>query len=107
MGNFYLRELAREDLRKIAETIEAERPKVARKFLDQAFHSMELLAENPYIGQKCQFRTPSTINIRKYLVKSGWPYLIFYIPLDVGEGIDVVRVLHCHQRYEKTLNLEI
>ncbi len=83
------------DLVGIAEHIgiEKQRPKAARRFLDQIASKFDLYASQPELGQLCPELGEG---IRSFVFKKQ--YVVIYRPL-LPDGIDVLRVVHGQRDY--------
>jgi toxin ParE1/3/4 len=65
---------------------------IARRFLQSANHTFEILARMPEIGASRKFRNAHFENVRMWRVNDFEKYLIFYRPLK--EGAEILRVVH-------------
>ena len=90
MPSFRLKAVALDDLKGIVRYIAADNPAAARRFRDELYNKLALLAENSSIGSE----RPDLAQDVRYLPFGN--YLIFYLPED--DGITVVRVLHGARR---------
>ena len=72
--------------------ITVDNPEAADRVEEAIFDSFELLARNPALGRRRQFRRHQ--NIRSWVVTEFTNYLIFYRELTNGSGVEIVRVLH-------------
>jgi toxin ParE1/3/4 len=90
-----------DDLIGIAEHIgiEKQRPKAARRFLDQIAAKFDLYASQPELGQS---RPELGEGVRTFVFKKK--YVVIYRPL--ADGIDVLRVLHGARDYPNLLRSE-
>ena len=86
MGLVRLAHLADTDLDDIRDYIGQQSPRTANNVLDQLFETLELLANQPELGER---REDLGQNIRAFVVR---PYVIFYQP--VPDGIHVARIVH-------------
>jgi len=76
----------------IVESIAADNPSAAARFVAGLRATEELLLAMPGIGTARDYGNPTLVGMRFHLVKGFRKYLIFYIPRDYG--IEVVRVLY-------------
>jgi toxin ParE1/3/4 len=76
----------------IVESIAADNPSAAARFVAAVRVTEELLLAMPGIGTLRDYDNAALAGMRFHLVKGFRKYLIFYIPRDYG--IEVVRVLH-------------
>lgn len=90
MPSFRFKRIALEDLTGIVRYIAADNPAAARRFRDEIYEKLSLLAKNPKIAPERPDLAPKL----RYLPYGN--YLIFYLP--ETEGITVVRVLHGARR---------
>lgn len=65
---------------------------VAVHFLVAVEETVEIIAENPFVGNLREFKDSKARNIRMILVKGFRSYRIFYKTDD--NAIEIVRVLH-------------
>jgi toxin ParE1/3/4 len=84
--------LARADLRDIWLYIAHDSMDAADRFLDRIDQTIQMLAENPGIGE-CQDELRQ--GLRRHVLGN---YLVFYEPM--RDGVRVIRVLHGAQRWE-------
>lgn len=91
MGQVEKRPAARTDLIEIWQYIADDSPQEADRFLDTLEKRIELISENPEMGTR---REELAKDLRGFPVGN---YIIFYRPIDGGEGIEVVRVLNAAQ----------
>ena len=71
---------------------EAARPDAADRVQEAIFDGFDMLARNPALGRKREFRHHQ--NIRSWVVTEFTNYLIFYRELPDGSGVEILRVLH-------------
>ena len=76
------------DLREIWSYIAANNERAACQLLDRIRDSCRAIAPNPLLGTSAPTLAPAL----RYLVVGS--YIIFYLPLDDGSGIRVIRVVH-------------
>jgi toxin ParE1/3/4 len=76
----------------IVESIAADNPSAAARFVAAVRATEELLLAMPGIGTARDYENAALVGMRFHLIKGFRRYLIFYIPRDYG--IEVVRVLH-------------
>ena len=65
---------------------------VAVRFHHAAEDTFQLLANQPEIGRRAEYRSPLLVGIRMFLMKGFPKYLVFYRPLE--DGVEIIRVLH-------------
>lgn len=70
----------------------ADNPDAADRVQEAIFDGFDLLARNPALGRKREFRRHQ--NIRSWVVTEFTNYLIFYRELPDGSGVEILRVLH-------------
>ncbi len=92
MAKFILSEQAVTDVDMVHAHITVDNPEAADRVEEAIFDSFELLARNPALGRRRQFRRHQ--NIRSWVVTEFTNYLIFYRELTNGSGVEIVRVLH-------------
>ena len=87
--------LARRDLLDIWAYIADEgSPSIADTFLARIYGALEVIASAPYIGRE---RSEFPGSPQSFVVR---PYVIFYEPLQDGDGIAIWRVLHGARRMD-------
>jgi toxin ParE1/3/4 len=86
------------DLVELADYLAEQNPELADRFIDAAEATFHYLVESPDVGNPCHFESPEAAGIRRWHVKGFPNHLIFYRP--IGDGIDVVRVLHAARDIE-------
>lgn len=69
----------------------ADNPEAADRVEEAIFDGFNLLARNPALGRRRQFRRH--LNIRSWVVAEFPSYLIFYRELPGGSGVEILRVL--------------
>jgi toxin ParE1/3/4 len=72
--------------------IAEDNPDAATRLVEAAYETFGLLAANPEIGRRREFRNPRLRNVRSFRVSGFDNYLIFYRV--VSEGIQVLHVYH-------------
>jgi toxin ParE1/3/4 len=77
---------ARDDLRGIHDFIATDDPSAALRLVARIEHACELMAENPLIGEACEF-----LGNRMRMSVVG-NYVIFHRPTD--DGSEIVRIIH-------------
>ncbi len=70
----------------------ADNPDAAERVQEAIFDGFDLLARNPALGRRRDFRRHQ--NIRSWVVTEFTNYLIFYGELPDGSGVEILRVLH-------------
>ena len=83
---------ARSDLVGIALYIGADNVSAAVRFLDLIDSKLNLLAQHPKLGEA---RPELAADLRSFVFRN---YVLFYRP--VGEGIELIRVLHAAQEVD-------
>ena len=86
MGLVRLSHWADGDLDGIRDYIGQHSPRAANEVLDQLVETLELLANQPELGER---REDLGQNLRAFVVR---PYVIFYQPS--ADGIHVARIVH-------------
>jgi toxin ParE1/3/4 len=84
---------AAEDLRGVWEYVSQHNENAASKLIKEIKNKFILLRDNPLVGRE---QNKYLTGLRSFVVKS---YFIFYVPL--GDGIDVLRVLHSSRDIER------
>lgn len=64
----------------------------AERFLQSAQETFELLAGQPEMGKRTNYRSPLLAGVRSFPVKGFPKHLIFYRP--IRDGIEIIRVIH-------------
>jgi toxin ParE1/3/4 len=77
---------ARRDLRGIHDYIAADDPAAALRLVERIEQSCQLLAENPLIGEACEFLAE---RLRMTVVGN---YIVFHRPAD--DGAEIARIIH-------------
>ena len=75
--------------------------RTARRFADEVYATLESLASSPEIGTLWESDGGNKAELRCWPVKRYKRYLIFY--RSIGNGIDVMRVLHASRDIENLL----
>jgi toxin ParE1/3/4 len=83
---------AERDLVAIANSLDAENPALAVRFLDAAEETFGFLADHPGAGGVCDFRDGRAAGARVWTIKGFRNHLVFYRPS--AGGIDILRVVH-------------
>ena len=63
--------------------------------------TLEMLAENPFLGALRRFAAPELQDVRMWRVKSYEKHLIFY-RVDT-DGIELLRIIHSSRDYKRVL----
>lgn len=66
-------------------------------FLVAVEDTLEIIAQNPYIGSKKQVNSSKLKDVRMWRVKSYPNYLIFY--LVNNESIEIIRMIHAKRDF--------
>ena len=80
------------DLDEIHTYIHGFNPDAARRLLDAAFETFDLLARAPEIGQPRSFSNPRLHDMRSFIIRQFRNYVVFYRV--TSERMEIVRVLH-------------
>jgi toxin ParE1/3/4 len=91
MGVVRLSHLADADLDSIRNWISADNATAANRVLDEIFASLELLADQPLMGQ---LRSDISNGLRAFSVR---PFVVLYYPCE--SGIHVARIVHGARDY--------
>lgn len=81
-------------------------PDAAERCLSAAEAACARLARHPLMGRLWQFESPRLAGIRSWPIPRFRNYLIFYRPLDEGEGIEVIHVFHARRDIRGILEAE-
>src|SRR5437870_906365 len=92
---------AKKDLDDLAFYIAQDSPKAGFRFLTAAEKAFEKLARMPHLGGIWENPNPDLGGIRVWPIRGFEKYLVFYRP--VGEGIEIIRVLHGSREIERAL----
>ena len=97
-------EKANHEIMEIFDYLDQRDETVANRFYDAVEQTVRQLARSPYLGERCQFRSPQTKGMRIWQVSGFSNYLIFY---QVGKtDLTVVRVIHGARDYAAMFNEE-
>ena len=77
---------SRRDLQAIHDYIASDDPAAALRLIERIEQSCQLLAENPLIGESCDFLAE---RLRMTVVGN---YIVFHRPVD--DGVEVARIIH-------------
>lgn len=94
-SNYFLSEIAENDIDEVISHIAQENPKAAHTFIGALYKTMENLSENPHMGHIREDLTNKHVKFWTF----KWHYLIVYKPTT---PIEIVRVL---SGYRDILNL--
>ena len=83
---------AKRDVIDLFDHISLDNENSARRFLSAAESSFRDLAQNPEMGEACEYRGARGKGLRRWRVKGFENYLIFYRPF--SDRLEIVRVLH-------------
>lgn len=98
MSDITLSAYVRPELAAIWDTIRADRPDAADRFLDAAQRTFEQLGAMPRMGRTRKFGGSRLRGMRSFLV-DGFPnYLVFYQP--TPNGIHILHVYHAARDIE-------
>jgi plasmid stabilization system protein ParE len=104
MSRLLFRACVEDDIHDLAAYLLDQSKEAAQRFVDAVQATLKHLAATPGIGSPKQFRNRKLVNVRSWW-DSGFPnYLIYYVPLDDNEGIDVYAVLHGARDVERVLS---
>ena len=92
MAKFILSEQSVTDVDVVHAHICADNPEAADRVEEAIFDGFDLLASNPALGRRREFRRHQ--NIRSWVVTEFTNYLIFYRELSDGSGVEILRVIH-------------
>lgn len=90
--NVFLSPEAVADLDEIHAYIHGFNPYAARRSLDAAFETFDLLSRAPEIGQPRPYSNPRLHDMRSFVIRRFRNYVVFYRA--TPERIEIVRVLH-------------
>ena len=93
----YITPEARQDAKDIARYLEERNVSAARRFLQTVEQIIEMLLQNPELGER--LRADPTGQIRYRTISGFRNYLIFYRRVD--SVLEIIRVLHGARDYEK------
>lgn len=96
---FRLRPKAAADIEQIARHIAADAPMASRRWFDAMLETFRKLGDMPGMGVE---RSDIRPGLQKFPVGN---YLILY--REVGNGVEIVRVIHGARRWERLLRREI
>ncbi len=86
MGNYFLSQIAEQDIDEIIAFIAVDNRMAAMKFLNTLFETLDMLSENAFIGHKRNDLTDKPVRF--------WPFKLRYlIVYSDSNPIEVVRVL--------------
>lgn len=89
-----------EDLRLSGAWIKADCPDAARRFLDAAFESFELLACFPEAGPRARLKLARLRNVRFWVLRPPFNrWLVFYQP--AGDLVEIIRVVYGTQNWRE------
>jgi len=88
-----VRPVAERDLDEQAEYLAVQRSvEVSVRFYHAAEDTFQLLANQPEIGRRAEYRSPLLSGMRTFPMKRFPKHLVFYRPLE--DGVEIIRVLH-------------
>lgn len=96
MNNYFISPAAEQDIDEIGAYIATENPKAAEKFIDNLYHSMEVLADNPMMGHKREDLTQEAVRFWPF----KWHYYLIVYKSD--SPVEIIRVL---SGYRNIINL--
>lgn len=99
MLNLYIRPVAAQDIEEIIDYLVEENTSAAQNFIKDLEDAFELLAANPKVGTKREYRSEALSGMRMFPLKKFSTYLVFY--LADKQTIDIVRILHGHRDIEQ------
>jgi plasmid stabilization system protein ParE len=97
MQLYFLAEIAEQDIDNIVSYIAQDSSKGALKLLDSLYETMNILAENPFLGHAREDLTNQPVCFFTF----KWHYLIVYKP---GKPIEIVRVLSGYRNLNNLLS---
>jgi toxin ParE1/3/4 len=83
---------AKRDVLDLFDHISLDNENAASRFLAAAESSFRDLAQNPEMGEECEYRGSRGKGLRRWRVKGFENYLIFYRPF--SDRVEITRVLH-------------
>lgn len=101
MPKFSLSPFAVAELTQIEETIAADSPQAALRFIDAAYETFGHLASTPLMGRARTFKNSKLADLRSFRVSGFDKYLIFYQP--IHGGVRVHHVFHGARDLENLL----
>ena len=102
MLSLHIRPAAAVDIDEIVDYLAAENILASQGFVSDLQRCFDLVAENPEIGIRRQYRSKSLNSMRMFPLKKYSSYLVFYLADDLT--IDIVRVLHGRRDIEMLFN---
>lgn len=88
-----VRPAAERDLDEQAEYLAIHRTvEVGVRFYRAAEKTFQLLASQPEMGKRAEYRSPLLSGMRMFPMKEFPKHLVFYCPVE--DGIEIIRVLH-------------
>jgi len=88
---------ARQNIKEIGQYLEERNPTAARRFLQAIEDTIEMLCQNPELGER--LHADPTGQIRYRTISGFKNYLIFYRRVDAV--LEIVRLLHGARDYEQ------
>lgn len=98
-----VRASARADLNEILEFIAARDQQRAARFAGALSQTLADLVEMPRIGSPREVTDARLRDLRAWPVRDFKIYLLYYVPLASGDGVEIVRVLHHSRDFETHL----
>ena len=96
MRSYFLAEIAEQDIDNIVSYIAQDSSKIALKFLDALYNTMDKLAESPLIGHTREDLTNQPVRFFTF----KWHYVIIY---KIINPIEIVRILSGYRNISNLL----
>jgi len=101
MKTVKIRKRALLDVKEIGKELRIENKETSKRFVTLFEYKISLLSQNPKLGRLLNLNDPEFEGMRILSLKSGWPWLIFY--LETETGLQIIRVLHGKRNYSQEL----
>jgi plasmid stabilization system protein ParE len=88
-----IRPQAQQDILNRADELGEEYTPLALAFLDRVDETIRFLEQFPHIGAQPPEPLPAALDLRFFPVRRFRNYLIAFLPLPDGDGVEVVRVI--------------
>lgn len=92
---------AEADIEGIVHFLSVDDPALGERFVDEALHTFEFLADAPFLGHPYQHQNRKLKGLRSWVMSPFRNYIVFYWPRRTG--IEVARVLHGARDIERLL----
>ena len=100
MARYLLQPAVDEDLRLSAEWIALDNPEAARRFLNTAFETFDLLAEFPEAGPKARLKHQRLNEVRFWVLSPPFNHWLVFYRIEVG-AVVILRVLYGAQNWQE------